>query len=344
MQIETQLDEIYNIGNDIPTSKRLSPEQEKTTYRADIQAMIDMAEKLGPKIKHDKPKWKDLPDKRKIELCTRNTGIFGIGKMIDGKIKYTPHNCNLCPKCLKANTLKLKERVNSFKEITESSEKQGTWRKKVVNEGTEVESLKKHIKRNQDDYRFEVSSSQDGKTEVWSYVKDEPGKDMDKIYGKPADPEKEIDFEDLYARNRSTGKRLTIGSGFKKNPMSAKKEDTLRIVTPAFIINNPEQQEKAAKIIEETNYIEEAQDAEHAIRLYTYQFKYILQELKKANIEISAINTSYYNMPKSDVLKSWNGNINAWMSIYGSLLKNREPNMDIVPRLIFPEVTSSAMQ
>jgi hypothetical protein len=308
--------------------------KEKISYS--FRDMIDAAEKLNPRIKHKESKHDKLTDEDKKRLCTRNSGIFGIAKQVSGHVKVHPVNCNLCAKCYEANTLKLKVRVESIKNMAEESEKPGQWRRKIVDEGTEAQSLKKRIKRNQGDTRFEITSGEPGKSEVWSYIEDEPGKDMDEIYGEVADPN-DIDFDDLYRRNRETGKSFSVGSAYKKKGAKPKKEDTERLPIPEIIVKDVTRQDEAANIIEKTNYIELANTPEEAKRLFIYQFRFILKELERVNIEIAAIKMNYYNMAKETLLDEWNSNVNYWMSINASKSKNREGDMDITSHLIFPK-------
>lgn len=342
MQIETTksdrsdfMKQMLAVGEKFSAKPEPEPEEVNQTLRNNLKAMLEAGEKGSPQISHNEINYDKTSDDQKMELCTRNSGLFGLIKVIDGRVKFFPRNCNKCEKCLEANTIKLKERVAGFKNIAENGEKEGQWRRKIVNEGTEAESLKKRIKRNQDDTRFECASSDSGKSEVWTYVKDEPGKNMDEIYGEAADPDT-IDFDDLYKRNRSTGKKLTIGSAFKSKLAAPKKEDTERLTVPEIIIKDVSQQNEAARIIEQTNYVQEAKDANHAIRLYTYQFKYILQELKAANIEIAAIKLNYFNVAKDEILEGWNENVKFWMSMNASMPKGVEANTDITAHLHFP--------
>ncbi len=323
----------------IPPQEEKEPDEQETlikqTIRDNMKAMLEAGEKGSPQISHNKPRYDKGSDEQKMEWCTRNSGKRSMAKMIGGQVKLIPRYCDKCPKCLEANTLKLKNRIEGFKNIAENSEKQGVWRMKIVNEGNEADALKKRIKRNQDDIRFDCTSPELGKVEVWAYVENEPGKDMDEVYGKQANPD-DIDTDDLYTRNRKEGKKLSTGSGLKPEPAMAEKQDTLRLPVPEIIIKDAARQNEAATIIEQTNYVEKAKDAAHAVRLYTYQFKYILKELEKANIEIAAIRLSYFNMAKTEILDGWNENTEFWMSMFNSIPKNIEPNTDITAHLHFP--------
>jgi hypothetical protein len=150
---------------------------------------------------------------------------------------------------------------------------------------------------------------------------------MDEAYGEPADLNK-INFKELYERNRSTGKKLSTGKAFKKSSPVGKKQDTERLIIPEIHIKDVARQDEAEKIIRGTNYVQLAKDADEARRLHIFQFKYILRELKKANIEVAAIKMRFYNMAKEELLQSWNFNVRNWMSVDASLLDNQEGNTD----------------
>ncbi len=327
--------EIYSIG--IGKSKpEPEPEPQEKVYRQDIQDILDAVEKINPEIKHNKPDHDKLTDEDRKRLCTRNSGLFGMSKGIDGYVKMHPLNCNKCEKCIEANTLKLKDRVEGIVSIEDASDKLGQWRCKIVDEGTEAQSLKKHIKRNQNDTRFDCTSSEPGKREIWAYIEDEVGKDMDKVYGEVSDP-KSIDFKALYARNRESGKSFSVGSAYKKKGLGVKKGDTERLQIPQIIVKDVSRQDEAEDIIHKTNYVELAGTPEKAKKLYTYQFKFVLKELKKANIEIAAIKMTYYNMAKEQLLEEWNTNVRYWMSISSSKPKNKGGEVDSTTHLIFPK-------
>ena len=343
MQVETMKSDRDFLKQMIEVGERHSAEPEpdkqeisvKQIIRDNMKAMLEAGEKGSPQISHDKPNYNKISDERKMELCTRNSSICGVAKMIGGNAKLFPRYCDKCPKCLEANMIKLKVRIEGFKNIAENSDKDGAWRMKTVNEGNEADALKKRIKRNQDDIRFDCTSSEPGKVEVWAYVENEPSKNMDEVYGEKANPDN-IDTDNLYKRNRENGKKLSTGSGLKFKSAMAEKQDTERLIVPEIIIADVTRQAEAVTIIEQTNYVEKAKDAGHATRLYTFQFKYILQELKAANIEIAAIKMNYFNMAKSEILESWNENVEFWMSMFNSIPKNIEPNLDITAHLHFP--------
>lgn len=309
-------------------------------YRADLQEFMNAAVK--PEITYDKPDYKKMPPEEKIKLCSRTSGIFAISKLVNGDIKYTPRNCNHCEACYEANALKLESRIHGLTVSAENKKEGGQWRMKIVNEDVEAQSLKKHIERNQNGMRFEIACSEAGKSEVWSYVIDEPGKDMQDVYGILADPNN-IDFTDLYQRNRITGKKLSVGSAFKTKLADGKK-DTIRLVIPEILVKDVNQQKQAARIIEDTNYLEIADDAERAAHLFLLQFEFILKELEAANIKVAATLLTYYNMNKETVLEDWNNKTTRWMSINSSKGSNDLGiNLDI-SHLIYPETTQPVLK
>jgi hypothetical protein len=304
-----------------------------------LAAMVEAGQKYSGKISHNKKDYdKDLTKEDKMRLCTHQSGHYGIIKLINGRTKKVPRHCNHCKACYRVNAKKLQDKVEAISANAQEAIPNGQWRKKIVNEETEAQSLKKHIKRNQDSRHLEMACSEPGKSEIWAYVEDEPGKDMNEVYGEVAQPE-DINFDDLYALNRETGKKLSKGSAFKSSGTGAKKEDTERVLMPEIIIKDASRQREAEDIIYETNYIEKAIDAPHAARLYAYQFKFILKELERANIKIAAIRRNYYNMAKDELLADWNGNVKYWqMSVNTPLSKDSEVKTDNVSRLVFPEV------
>jgi hypothetical protein len=315
------------------------PEPELVESPADfLAAMVEAGEKYSNKLNTGgKPDYEKLTTEDKIKLCTRNNSAnFGIAKMIDGSVRVTPRHCNHCKACYKANAEKLRGKVGAIAVRAEEETPNGQWRKKIVNEDTEASSLKKHIKRNQDGRHIEMACDAPGKSEVWAYIEDEPGKDMDEIYGEVSDLEA-VDFDKLYALNRETGKKMSTGSGFRKSGSAPKKKDTERIVIPEILLKDNARNGEAENIMHRTNYIEEATTVEQAIRLYNYQFKFILKELEKANIEIAAIKLNFFNMAKEEILTGWNNNVKYWMSIYPPLLKDKGGNADNNPHLVYPK-------
>jgi hypothetical protein len=316
-------------------------EPEKRSSNADfIAAMAEAGEIHGINFKHNEQDYEELSQEKKVELCSRRSGNFGIRKLVNGQVERVPRYCNHCEDCYKANALKLKGKVEVIDAMIQEEMPDGQWRKKIVEPDTEAQSLKKHIKRNQGGRHIEIACTDNpGKAEVWCYVQDEPGRNMDEIYGETSDLE-EIDFDALYRENRRSGKKMSTGGAFRK-PSGVKKEDTIRVVIPEILIKDSARQDEAEEIMRRTNFIEEADTPEVANKLYIYQFRLILQELKKANIEITAIKASFFNMTKEDLLNDWNGNVRYWLMLSGDgpLLKNNEDNLDITDHLIFPKTT-----
>lgn len=310
-----------------------------------LAAMREAGEKYSSTHKHgEKDYEKELAKEDKIRLCTHQSGIYGYRKLVNGLVQAVPRYCNYCEKCHSANAGKLKDKIDFIAQRTKEVMPNGKWRKKTVDEGTEAQSLKKHIKRKQDGRHLELAC-EPGKSEVWTYTMDEPGKDMDEVYGEPAELE-DIDFDDLYAKNRSSGKKVSTGAAFRNSGSPLEKEDTERVLINEVLVKDASRQAEAEKIMHETNYVEIAEDADHAKRLYIYQFKFILKELKKAGIEIAAIKATFYNMSRDDLLRDWNNNVNYWMSIFAPLPSlNSEAKMDIdTSRLVFPTTSKSNLQ
>lgn len=289
-------------------------------------------------IHHKEQKYDKWDDAKKIEYCTRKTNLFGIRKGLNGLTEWIPRNCNNCPLCFAANSLKLKVKVDKAIEKAKEDLPDGQWRKKVVT-GQEAKSLKKRIKRNQSGRHIEAACTDgSGNTEVWSYTESENGKDtvaMDSAYGEAANPE-DIDFEALYKENRSTGKKLSTGSSFRQSSPETKKSDTERVLLPDIIIKDAARTEEAEKIINDTNFIQIARSSGEAVKLYLYQFQFILKELEEAGIKIAAIKMNYFNIAKSDVLNSWNMNIQYWQMYTDSPLpKDNGAKVD-TSKLVYP--------
>lgn len=327
--------EKYNARRSTP---KVEPKPKPKKKNPFLEAMREAGEKFGG-YKHNKRRWRDLSDEEKIATCTHNSGRYGLRKKLSGLVERVPLHCNLCEHCYKANAKKLKDKIGAI--AGHVSDQPGQWRKKVVDEETEAQSLKKHIKRNQEGRHIELACDQPGQSEVWCYVEDEAGKDMDKIYGEPANPD-DIDFDALYERNRSTGKKMSVGRAFKRSGAGVKSGDTIRIQQYEIIVKDVGQQNEAEKIIHQVNYIEEADTAEKVERLYAYQLKFILKALEEAKIEIAAINSYFYNMAKQDAVNQWNMNVKHWMSINASLVLGKEANVDIRDdpgRLVFPKTS-----
>lgn len=317
------------MGKSKPKPKELTQQQK------DMRALVEYGSLISEhgNYRHKEKKWKDLSEPEKIKACTRQSGQVMTCKMPNGHVDTRPIYCNLCEKCLKANALKLKDKIDRFKEATEKSETPGQWRKKVVADDTEAKSLKKRISRNQEGRYFEVAAS-DNTNEVYVYVEDEPGKDMDEIYGEPVSLD-EIDHDAMYKANRTTGKKLSTGKAFKGGALPAKK-DTIRVMIPHFILDDKES--KAEKIIRDTNYLELADTPEKAKQLYQFQLKYIIKELKEAGIKILAIDAKFYNFDAKQLLNDWNRNVKYWMSINASLVHEDEGNMDTLTSRLYQKI------
>jgi hypothetical protein len=305
-----------------------------------IQEAEDIAYLYGSQVTKER-RWRDWTNEEKIAGCYYQTGIMANKKVVNGDVIVTPLTCNLCEKCYQANALKLKNKVKSIAEDIEKSSLNGNWRMKVVDKKTEAQSLKKRIVRNQESRHFEVAADEDGKSEVWSYVIDEPGKDMDKIYGAVNSP-LERDFNQLYERNRSTGKKMSVGKAFRKPVAPQKNENKLKVLIPQVIVKDQSRQSETETIMERTNLVQEAKTAQEVVQLYLLQFKYIMLELKRAGIEIAAVKFTYSFIPEKQLMEDWNKNVRKWrwLSDDASYTKDNDLftdiDIDLTSRLIFP--------
>jgi hypothetical protein len=246
----------------------------------------------------------------------------------------------MCSGCYKAHSQELKERMEGFDNKAKNTVKDGHWRKKTVEDDKEAKALKKQISRKQGNRHVEFACEAPGQNEVWSYV-DNAAEDPE-YYGEAADPA-EIDFDKVYENNRSTGKKFSTGKAFKSSP-AAPKQETERIIMPGILVDQNDA-DKAAKIVQDTNYLEEARDFKDAIELYAYQFKFILTELEKEGIEVIAVNHNYRNVIPDKFLKDWNEGRKYWMSIYAPHgLNGGGANTDKPNRLYFPDNKKEAQK
>lgn len=265
-------------------------------------------------------------DAQKMTVCPLNGGAgYGIIKTYDGDTSTTPMYCNLCPGCFARHAKQLKQKMDIDQGIAQHNKLNGHWRRKIVDEGKEAQSLKKRIKRNHDGAHCEFAAQETGKNEVWSYVENEPDKteqEMAEIYGERANPDK-IDWDAVYRRNRETGKKMSVGKMFKK-PSAANddKAETIRVALPEIVIEDKDRTKEANTIVRRTNYLEETDDPQKVIELYTYQFHLILKELDQADITVKAIRVNYRNIKPNKLVEDWNKNVKWWMSINAPLDTN----------------------
>ena len=333
------------ISKQSPSPAVTSPTEEKEEREYSNPILASVSEQAAiysiKTIKHNEQDYEKWDQEKKIANCSRKVANFGIRKGFNGLTERIPRYCNYCEECYENNTLKLKTRVETIVEQVLEEKPEGQWRKKIASNDREAKSLKKRIKRNQEGNHLELACTDNsGKVEIWSYVENEPDKDdlaMENAYGKSGvNPVEEIDFNALYKKNRSTGKKLSTGSGFRKSPAGVKKTDTERVILPDILVKDVSRIEEAEEIIKNTNFIKVAKDADEAKRLYLYQFKFILKELKAANIEIAAIKLNFFNMAKSDILNDWNMNVQYWMSTNNPQSKNSGAKVD-TSRLVYPK-------
>ncbi len=180
---------------------------------------------------------------------------------------------------------------------------------------------------------------------MYVYVENESGKseeEMEKAYGKVGNPDK-IDFDKLYKRTRKQGKKVSTGKAFRKVAAPKKdKEEKEKVLLPRVIVKNKIDQKMAEDIFEQVNYIQKAETGKEVIRLHLLQFKYIMKELKKANIAVHAVKFTYIYMSEEQLLADWNENMQKWewLSKNTSLSSGDELEMDIgkdiTSRLVFP--------
>jgi hypothetical protein len=299
----------------------------------DIEKMKQLGDLYG-NHDPDKTPWKDLPDDEKVARCTHQSGMGKLYKLPGGHVKKQPIYCNLCEACYKRNALKLKDRIDGFREQAEKSE--GQWRKKTIDDKTEAASFKKRISRNQEGRHFEVAAN-DSVKDIYVYVIDEPGKDMDKIYGERVDLDR-IDYDAMYQQNRSAGKKMSTGKAFKGASSPSKGEDTIRVKIPQFVIEGGKEKE-VETILRQTNYIELADTPEKANQLYDFQLKYLIQELEKESIKIIAIDYKFHNYDPDRLMEQWNSNVHYWMSINASYKDNKEAaNLDNLSGRLYQKV------
>jgi hypothetical protein len=173
----------------------------------------------------------------------------------------------MCSGCYKAHSQELKERMEGFDNKAKNTVKDGHWRKKIVEDDKEAKALKKQISRKQDGRHVEFACDIPGQSEVWTFVENDT--ENPEYYGEQDNPVEDIDFDKVYENNRSTGKKFSAGKAFRSSA-PAPKQETERIVVPGILVDQNDA-DKAAKIVQDTNYIEEAKDFKGAIELYAYQ-------------------------------------------------------------------------
>jgi hypothetical protein len=296
------------------------------------------------KPKHDKLDTKKWTDEQKKQACPRNNGRgysraqkkANIRKLWNGDTYVSPRYCNMCEGCYKHHAKELKEKMDYMDAKAAHDTKEnggGHWRKAIVEDDKEAKALKKKVSRNQESRHVEFAAEAPDHNEVWTYVDDnepEPEK-----YGEAADPEN-IDFDSVYKRNRETGKKFSTGKAFR-SPVSATNQDTIRIIIPEVVVDMVDA-DKAEKIMRETNYIKEANDAKDAQLAYADEFKYVLLELEKEGIKILAVDHAHYNIAPDRLLEEWNRKCKYWVSINAPLpLNSSDAKVDIANRLYYPD-------
>lgn len=324
-------------------------EPEPNSARAFIDEMLEASKRWsGEPIKpdHNKPDTKAWTDEMKMEACPRNGGKgYGkakkskglkkanIRKMPSGETYILPRYCNMCEGCYKHHAKELKERMEYIDALARHNSDGGHWRKAVVEDDKEAKALKKKVNRNQEGRHVEYAADKPNHNVIWTFV-DNNTKNPEK-HGEEANPE-DINFDEVYKRNRETGKKFSVGKAFKHSAVPPK-GNTVRIIIPEIVVDAVDT-DKAEKIVRETNYIKEANDARDAEMAYADEFKYILLELEKEGIEVLAVDHRHYNIDPERLLEEWNRKCKYWMSLNAPLpLNDSGAKVDITNRLYYPE-------
>lgn len=339
------LDRARKIGrkySDLPSQIAQKPEEEEPEefdrwYKEGDPFDISIPLKYsGNGYRHPKKRWKDKSDEEKMRDCTQNTGQHSFRKLPNGHIQVVPINCNLCPACFALKTGELKARVDEAVNDAKKFMPDGKWYKKTVERGTESDSLKKKINRNQHGRHMEIINPDDEtKMDVYALINENK---TNSDYGEyqEAPPNETIDFKKTYELKRKTKTKLSFGKGLKKLAPASKKENEAKIQVALHDIKvEAGREDEAKRIIEATNYLEEADTAEKAHRLFLWQFRFILRELQLAGIAVSFIRISYVNMTEAQLLADWNSNVKFWMSVDSSFSLDGEAEKPDTDRLYY---------
>jgi hypothetical protein len=296
---------------------------------------IKEADKKAEKLRYGQRSWKDYTREEKMASCNHRTGHFLLSKALNGDVKAQPLYCNLCPECYARHAEDHKIKFEAAAKRAKKKRPKGVWRKKIVQEGKEAGALKKRISRNQGSNHMEIAHSENNVT-IWTLTVDEPGKNMNEIYGRPANPD-EIDWNEVYEENRRSGRKVSYGGDLRKKNATPKEETKkVKVPTPQVIV--PKSQQKMAEdIIYRTTYMKEAETSEELVKNLHSQFYRIINNLKAANINVLAVKDVYISMPAKESLKEYNKNIKSWqMSKDTPLLKDNGDNEDFYDLLYYP--------
>lgn len=267
---------------------------------------------------------------KKIALCTMQSNATAFYKKLDGSAGRRPFYCHKCPKCLEMQAQNHEIKFNAANRRAIENKPNGHWRMQIVPKNSrESTALKKRINRNQDARHMAIDSlDSPGMEEIWSFVSDEPRKNMNS-YGDIADPTK-IDWHKINMQNKQTGNKISYGKGIRGPSKPTPEKDTVRVLMPEIIISSPDDKKKALEIIGSTNLLEYATDHKNAQHLILLQFQYILQELEKEDIKNNVVRDSYFNLPEKELLNLWNGNVENCMSLYTAINNNQAADWDTI--------------
>jgi hypothetical protein len=313
--------------------------------RSLAQQFDDVIEAAEKKLRYGQRSFKDWTLKEKKASCYHVTGMFLTGKSLDGNFSRQPLYCNLCEHCYERKALKHEENFITIAEKAKQRHPDGVWRKKVVSAGKEAGALKKRISRNQDKMHMEIACTETTE-EIWTLAIDEPGKNMDEIYGEPANPN-EIDWHKVYEENRRNGSKVSYGTGLKPRVVSGEKEEKVKVPQPQLIVK-AQDQKKAQDIVYRTNYMKEAETIEGVTKGLHTQFYRIMDNLRAANINVLGVKDVWVSVSTEKAIKDWNSNIKSWqqskeMSNDPSLVKDKEGSEDFYNLLCYPPKKKSTI-
>ncbi len=289
-----------------------------------LQEWMDVVEQEDKKLRYGQRSWKYYTREEKIASCHHKTGYFLLSKALNGDIRKQPLYCNLCEDCFKRHAEDHAIKFEGAAKRAKKAHPGGVWRKKIVEVGKEADALKKRISRNQSSNHMEIACDE-GNVTIWTLTVDEPGKDNNEIYGEPANPD-EIDWNEVYEENRRSGRKVSYGGDLRKKSSVAGGETVEKVKVPQpQILVEKGQQEKAEDILYRTTYMKEAETSEDMVKNLHNQFYHIIDNLKKAGINILAVKDVYISLPVEKALLEYNKNVRGWqMSKDASLGKDNE--------------------
>ncbi len=290
------------------------------------------------KLRYGQQSWKDWPVEKKKANCYHANGQSFWGIDLEGNLTRQPIYCNLCEDCFKRKTEAHKEKFETIAAEAKQKHPDGEWRMKIVSKGKEAGALKKRISRNQDKNHMELAISKD-ELAIWTFVtKDEPGKNLDKIYGNTGNPINDISWRESYNVNREIGSKVSFGSGLKKRAVSGdEKEEMVKVPQPKLIVAKA--QEKTAKdILYRTALVKEAKTIEDVTKGIHTNFYKTIDNLKATNIEVLGIKETFISISPQKAIKKWNRNVKSWqMSKDASKSIDGEAKADFYNLLHYPK-------